>query len=109
MSPSWKQKNGWAQNREEVEGGVGLGAGRVHVVAEPGPVERRAAERIAAGPGEGVPPSHCEAQMVLQSLASDHLVGIVMPEGQLVAAVRPFIGDWGDPLEIAHRTSFRAP
>ena len=60
---------GHAEQREHLEGDVGLQLGQLHRVAEPGPLEGLAAERIAARPGEGVPVGDGEAQMILHALA----------------------------------------
>jgi hypothetical protein len=60
---------------EHLEGGVGLEPRVVHAVAEPGPLEGLPAERVAALPGEGMPPGDGKAQVILQPLAHHHRVG----------------------------------
>ena len=87
---------GNAEQREHLEGDIGLQLGKLHrVIApwEPRALEGLAAERVAARPGEGVPIGDGEAQMVFQPLAGDHLVGIVEAIGERIGAVRPFIFD----------------
>ena len=65
---------GDAEQREHLEGDVGLQLGLFHRVAEPWPLEGLAAERIAARPGEGMPVGDGEAQMIFQPLAGNDLV-----------------------------------
>jgi hypothetical protein len=60
---------GHAEQREHLEGNVGLEFRLLHRIAEPWTLERLATERIAARPGKGVPIGDGEAQMVFETLA----------------------------------------
>ena len=84
---------GNAEQREHLEGDVGLELRLLHRVAEPGALESLAAERIAARPGEGMPIGDGEAQMVLHPLAGDDLVLVVEAIGERIGRIRPFIFD----------------
>ena len=84
---------GDAEQREHLEGDVGLELRVLHRVAEPRTLESLAAERIAARPGEGVPIGDREAQVVLHPLARDHLVLVVEAIGERVGRLRSFIFD----------------
>ena len=59
----------------------------------PGPDGAAGAERVAAGAAERVPVAHGEAQVLPHRLAFDHLVGVVMAEGERVLRVRAFVLD----------------
>ena len=59
----------------------------------PRPHGAAGAERIAAHAAERVPVGDGEAQVLLHRLAFDHLVGVVMPEGERVLRVRAFVAD----------------
>ena len=73
-----------AEDLEHLEGDVGLQLGMIHRVAEPGPLEGLAAERIAARPGKGVPIGDGKAQMVFHPLAQDHFVRVVVAVGERI-------------------------
>ena len=64
-------EEGHAEQLEHLEGDIGLELRLLHRVAEPRPQEGRAAERIGAGPGEGVPVADGEAEVILHALAED--------------------------------------
>jgi hypothetical protein len=88
------------QRREHLEGNIRLQLGKFHrVLRIPRPVEGAPAKRVAAFPGEGMPVGNGKAQMVFHPLAHDHLVGVVMAEGQRIAALRPLVLDPGDVSE----------
>ncbi len=88
------------QRREHLEGNIGLQLREFHrVLRIPGPFEGAATKRITALPGEGMPVSDRKAQVVLHPLTHDHLVGIVVTEGERIGALRPFILDPGDVSE----------
>jgi hypothetical protein len=72
-------------------------------VAEPRPLERLPAERIAARPRERVPVAHGEAQMLLESLAEHGAVRVVVAEGERVRALGPFVPDFADVAEETSR------
>ena len=97
-----------AEKLEHLEGDVGLELRLLHVVAEPRPDEGRAAERIGAGPGEAVPVADGEAEMVLHPLAHHFPVGIVIAEGEGIAAFRPFVADGLLVAEKAGTHDFKA-
>ena len=88
-----------AEDLEHLEGDICLHPRQIKAVTEPRPVKGLPAERVAAGPGETVPIGHGKAQVVLHPLAEDHLVGVVMAEGKLVATVCAFKPDRRDILE----------
>ena len=92
-----------AEDREHLEGDLGLQFRVVEAFAEPGALKRLPAERIAAGPAEAVPIGDGEAQMVLHALAHDEPVGFVKTEGHRVGGVRAFELDRLDAFEkVAH-------
>ena len=62
----------------------------------PRPHGAAGAERVAAHAAEGVPVAHGEAQVLLHRLAFDHLVRVVVPEGERVLRVGAFVFDLGD-------------
>ena len=82
-----------AEQLEHLEGDVGLELRLLHVVAEPGPQEGLAAERVGARPGEGVPVADGEAEMILHALAEHLPVRVVPAEGEGIAAFRPLVAD----------------
>jgi hypothetical protein len=85
---------GLAQDIEHLEGHVGLHLRQRHRVAEPGALEGLAAERVAARPGKAVPIGDGKAQVVLHPLAQDHLVGVVVAEGEFVGRCRGLRSGW---------------
>jgi len=103
-------EEGYAQLVEELEGDIELQVGESHgvvaVAAEPGPVDARPAERIAAGPTEGMPITDSEAKVVFHPLA-EHLTVLVVPaESQRIVRLRSFVGNLVDGgEEIAHGSS----
>ena len=98
-----------AKDIEHLERHVGLEFRQRHGVAEPGAVKGLPAERVAAGPGEAVPVGHGKSQVIFHALAEDHLVGVVMAEGEFIGAGRPFKLDGGDAFEkIGHNRSLMA-
>ena len=99
---------GLAEDLEQLERRIRLGAPHGHGVAEPGPLKRGSAERIAALPGKGMPIGHGKAQMLGHGLAAQNLRGVVVAEGQRVVALGAFIGNGGDIGKVAHQMSFRA-
>ena len=86
-------EEGNAEKLEHLEGDIGLELRLLHVVAEPRPDEGRAAERVGAGPGEGVPVANGEAEMVLHPLAHHFPVRVVVAEGEGSAAFRSLVAD----------------
>ena len=57
----------------------------------PRPHRGARAKRVIAHPAHGVPVGNAEAQMLLHRLAFDHLVGVVMFEGQRIFGIRAFV------------------
>ncbi len=95
---------------EELEGGVHpvLGDGDGVLALFPGTDDGAGAEGIGAGSAEGVPIGDGEAEMVLEGLAVDHLVGIVVAEGERGGGAGALVGDAGNLGEVgfAHGTGF---
>jgi hypothetical protein len=88
-------KEGHAQQREQLEGGLGLLARLLHRIAArgmPWPQERLGPERIEPTPHEAVPVADGEAQMICHALAQNHALGPV-----------PAVGDRLDAREVACR------
>jgi hypothetical protein len=96
---------GHAERRKQLECHVGLLFRGGHRVAEPRPLERLAAERIAAGPDERVPVAYGEAQMLLEALAEHDAIRVVPAKRERVRAVRPFVFDVSAVAEEAGRHS----
>ena len=66
----------------------------------PGAVQCWRAERVRTGPAEGVPVADGEPEQVLHRLAFDHLIRVVVLEGEIVLAVRPLVLDLRDFGEV---------
>jgi hypothetical protein len=97
-----------AENAEHLEGHVGLEP-RASSIVSPNQGRSKVwpAEGVAPRPGEAVPVGDGEAQVILQPLAHHHLVGIVVAEGEFVAAVGAFEGEGGDVFEEVGHVSSR--
>src|SRR5690606_9622827 len=98
-------EEGNAQNLEHLEGDIGLELRMLHRVAEPGALDGLAAEGVASRPDEIMPVADGETQMVLQALAENLLVRIVMAEGQRIAALRPLVAN---RRQVAEKSSAHA-
>ena len=94
---------GGLEDIEHLERDLRLQPRAVHVVCEPRPLECLATEGIAAGPDETVPVADGEAQVVPQALAHDHMVGVVVAEGEGIGGSGAFVPDFLDvPEKVAH-------
>ena len=96
---------GCAEQRKHLEGNIRFQLGVLHRLAEPGPFEGLAAERIAARPGKGVPIGDGKTQMVFHALAQHQFVGIVEAVGERIRRIRTFIFD---RLDVAEKTRAHA-
>ena len=99
-----------AQRLEHLEGDIGLDAGGLHrILRVPGAFEGLPAKRIAAFPGEAVPPGHGKAQVIFHALAKNDFVLVVMAIAVFDVGIGANVGDGGNILEeIGHVRSLMA-
>ncbi|MPN33364.1 hypothetical protein SDC9_180850 [bioreactor metagenome] len=88
----------------ELEGRMDARLGALHIVALliPGTEDGDAAEGIRSPVGEGMPPTHCKAQVVFHFLAGDDFCGIIIFERERIFALGAFILDLPDLFKIGH-------
>ena len=68
----------------------------------PGTLQRGSTEGIGSGGPEGMPITDTETEMLLHRPPLDHLLGVVVMEGQGVSALGPLVGDLLDVGEVRH-------
>ena len=70
-----KAEIGNAEGAEHFEGDIGLVPRGIHVVAEPGALERLATEGVGPGPDKIVPVADSETKMVGKPFSHHHFIG----------------------------------
>jgi hypothetical protein len=107
-------EEGHAERGEELEGGVDLGAGRLHRIAprrQPWTIEGADAEDVRARPVEGVPQADGDPEVLLHSLSEDEPIRLVHLVGERLARLEPAERNplWNVREEACHAGPPRLP
>ena len=93
--------------RDELEGRVDTPLGIFDRLAAviPGAVEGRRSERIGPCRSEGVPVTDAEPQVIAERFSVDNFVGVVVAEGERIAALGAFERDLCHVGKVVHDAS----